>query len=239
MPVAAISDIHGNLPALEAVLAEIDREGVDEIVVAGDTISGPWPAEVFDLLDERGARHVRGNADREVIERSDRYGPLAGWSADRLGEERRLVAACSWFLTHELVVDGLGSVLVCHSTPVSDDPIYTRITPDAELDAIFDSVAADVVVCGHTHMQYDRALPSGLRVVNAGSVGMPYEGARGAYWALLGPDVELRRTSYDVEATVAAIEAMAAPVDDRLLEQLLDTPDPESTTAYFESLRAT
>jgi putative phosphoesterase len=236
VPVAALSDIHGNLPALEAVLVEIDREGVDEIVVAGDTISGPWPVEVFDLLDERGARHVRGNADREVIERSDRYGPLAVWSADRLGE-RRLAVARGWPLTHGLSVDGVGSVLVCHSTPVSDDPIYTRITPGAELDAVFESVDADVVVCGHTHVQYDRTLPSGLRVVNAGSVGMPYEGARGAYWALVGPDVELRRTAYDVGATVAAIEATAAPVYERLLEQLLDPPDPESTTAYFESVR--
>jgi putative phosphoesterase len=215
--VAAISDIHGNLPALEAVLADIDREGVDEVVVAGDTAHGPWPAEVVDLLVERGARCVRGNADRETIERSDRFGPLAAWSADRLGEDRLAI--------------------VCHSTPASEDPIYTRITPDAELVDLFESVDADVVVCGHTHMQYDRTLTSGLRLVNAGSVGMPYEGARGAYWALLGPDVEFRTTPYDVEGTVAAIEVLAAPVYEELLEQLLDPPDSESTTAYFEDNR--
>jgi putative phosphoesterase len=234
--VAAISDIHGILPALEAVLAEIDREGVDEIVVAGDTAHGPWPAEVVDLLVERGARCVRGNADREVIERSDRYGPLAAWSADRLGEDR-LAIARGWPLTVELSIDGLGNVLVCHSTPASEDPIYTRITPDAELVGLFDSVDADVVVCGHTHMQYDRTLTSGLRLVNAGSVGMPYEGARGAYWALLGPDVEFRVTQYDVEGTAAAIEVLAAPVHEELLVQLLDPPDSESTTAYFETNR--
>jgi putative phosphoesterase len=227
--VAAISDIHGNLPALEAVLAEIDEEGVDEIVVVGDTAHGPWPAEVLDLLVERGARAVRGNADREVIERSDRYGPLAPWSADRLGE-RRLEVARGWPLAVELQVDGLGSVLVCHSTPTSEDPIYTRITPDGELDAIFESVDTDVVVCGHTHMQYDRTLASGLRIVNPGSVGLPYEGARGAYWALLGPDVEFRRTEYDVEAAVAAIEVMRVPVDGQLLEHLVDPPDSKSTT---------
>jgi putative phosphoesterase len=234
--VAAISDIHGNLPALEAVLADIDREGVDEIVVAGDTAHGPWPAEVVDLLVERGARCVRGNADRETIERSDRYGPLAAWSADRLGEDR-LAITRSWPLTVELPIEGLGDVLVCHSTPASEDPIYTRITPDAELVDLFESVEADVVVCGHTHMQYDRTLTSGLRLVNAGSVGMPYEGARGAYWALLGPDVEFRTTPYDVEGTVAAIEVLAAPVYEKLLEQLLDPPDSESTTAYFEDNR--
>ena len=236
MRVAAISDIHGNLPALEAVLAEIDEEAVDEIVVGGDTAHGPWPSEVLDLLVERGARVVRGNADREVVERSDRYGPLAPWSADRLGE-RRLEVARSWPLTVEIEVDGLGSVLVCHSTPTSEDPIYTRITPDAELAGIFESVDADVVVCGHTHMQYDRTLASGLRIVNPGSVGLPYEGARGAYWALLGPDVEFRRTEYDVDAAVAAIEVMRVPVDGPLLEHLVDPPDSESTTEYFESAR--
>jgi putative phosphoesterase len=234
--VAAISDIHGNLPALEAVLAEIDREGVEDIVVAGDTAHGPWAAEVVDILAERGTRCVRGNADREVVDRNVRFGPLAPWSADRLGE-RRLAVVAGWPLTLELSVDGLGSTLVCHSTPTSDDPIYTRITPDEELVGILGEVDADILVCGHTHMQYDRTLSSGLRVVNPGSVGTPYEGARGAYWALLGPDVEFRHTPYDVEGAVAAIEVLGVPVDARMLEQLLDPPDSESTTEYFESLR--
>jgi putative phosphoesterase len=234
--VAAISDIHGNLPALEAVLTEIDREAVDEIVVVGDTAHGPWPGEVVDLLVERGARCVRGNADRAVVERSDGFGQLAPWSADRLGE-RRLAVVREWPLTVDVSIDGLGAVLVCHSTPTSDDPIYTRSTPGAELVDILGPVAADVLVCGHTHMQYDRRLPSGLRVVNPGSVGMPYEGARGAYWALLGPDVDFRRAEYDVEAAVAAIEVMGVPLDGRMLEQLLDPPDAESTTEYFESIR--
>ena len=236
MRVAAISDIHGNLPALEAVLAEIDRDDVREIVVAGDTAHGPWPAEVVDLLVERRARCVRGNADREVIERSDRYGPLARWSADRLGE-RRLAVVQGWPLTLGVSVSGLGTVLVCHSTPLSEDPIYTRITPDPELERLFENVEADVVVCGHTHMQYDRTLASGLRIVNPGSVGTPYEGARGAYWALLGRDVEFRRTEYDVEAAIAAMEVMNVPLDPGLLDPLVDPPDPTETTEYFESLR--
>jgi putative phosphoesterase len=236
--VAAISDIHGNLPALEAVLAEVDREGVAEIIVAGDTAHGPWPAEVVDLLEERGALCVRGNADREVIERSDRYGPLAPWSADRLGE-RRLATVRGWPLTVELSIDGLGDVIVCHSTPSSEDPIYTRITPDEELVDIFESVEANVVVCGHTHMQFDRTLSSGLRVVNPGSVSIPYEGAAGAYWALLGADVDFRRTEYDVEACVAAIDVLGVPLDPRMLEDLVDPPDSESTTRYFESHRGT
>ncbi len=238
MRVAAISDIHGNLPALEAVLAEIEREEVDAIVVAGDTISGPWPVEVFDLVVRHEPTIVRGNADRIVIERDDQYGPLAIWCADRLGAGR-LEAASGWPLTQELALDGLGRVLVCHSTPVSDDPIYTRLTPDDELVALLGPVEADVLVCGHTHMQVDRTLASGLRVVNPGSVGMPYEGERGAFWALLGPGIEFRRTAYDVEAAVGAIEVSGAPVEPNLLGYLLEPPDPSATAEYFESLRAT
>ena len=238
MRVAAISDIHGNLPALEAVLNEIQREGADRIVVVGDTISGPWPVEVFELVARLGAAVVRGNADREVVQRSDRFGPLARWCADSLGDER-LAEAEAWPLTHELEVDGLGRVLFCHSTPLSEDPIYTRITPDRDLAEILEDVDSDVFVCGHTHMQYDRRLPNGLRVVNPGSVGLPYEGRPGAYWALLGRDVELRRTDYDVEAAASAIRALGAPVNDDLFDHLVGPPTSEETTAYFESLRGT
>jgi putative phosphoesterase len=236
VPVAAISDIHGNLPALEAVLADIESEGLEKIVVVGDSVSGPWPAEVFDLLSAVGAQIVRGNADRaeEVARFSSE---LASWNAVRLGVGR-LATVLSWPLTLKLRVDGLGDLLVCHSTPTSDTPIYTRITPDDELRPMLGSVDADVLLCGHTHMQYDRTLADGLRIVNPGSVGMPYEGARGAYWAILGPDVDFRRTEYDVEACVAAIQVMNAPVDEQLLEYLLAPPDSADVTERFESLRA-
>src|SRR5688572_2068880 len=163
--VAVVSDIHGNLPPLEAVLAEVAREDVDAIVVPGDTISGPWPAETFDLLTSVGARFVMGNADRLVLDRDEQYGPLAPWSADRLGEER-LAAAGEWPLVLELEVDGLGHVLVCHSTPASPDPIYTRVTPEDEVLALLGPLDAEVVVSGHTHMQYDRRLGAGPRLVN-------------------------------------------------------------------------
>jgi putative phosphoesterase len=234
--VAVLSDIHGNLPALRAALSDLEQEDVQRVVVAGDTISGPWPVEVFDALAALDAGVVRGNADREVLERSTRYGPLAAWCADRLGDVR-LEVASSWPLTLELDVDGLGRVLVCHSTPSADDPIYTRVTPDRDVLDLFHGVDADVVVCGHTHMQYDRTLAGGLRLVNPGSVGMPYEGRPGAFWAILGPDVELRRTEYDVVATVESVRELAAPVDERLLGHLVDPPTSDETAAYFESLR--
>jgi putative phosphoesterase len=234
--VAAISDIHGNLPALQAVLADIEREEVDAIVVAGDSFSGPWPAEVVDLLEAVGARVVRGNADRlDAIRGFD--DALGAWNEGHLGQSR-LTTVAAWPLTLELEVDGLGAVLVCHSTPHADEPIYTRITPDDELVELLGPVRADVVVCGHTHMQYDRLLSTGLRIVNPGSVGMPYEGRPGAYWALVGPDVDFRRTEYDVRATSAVIRTLGAPVRDELLAQLVDPPTSDATTEYFESLRA-
>jgi putative phosphoesterase len=232
--VAALCDIHGNLPALEAVLAAVEREGASTIVVGGDTISGPWPAEVHDLLEHVGARIVRGNADRLVLEGGE--GKLGAWSAQRLGP-RRLPEVAAWPLTLELEIDGLGEVLVCHASPSSDEALYTRITPDEVVADLLGPIPADVVVCGHTHVQYDRTLPSGLRVVNPGSVGLPYEGRPGAFWALLGPDVELRHTPYDVEAAAVAIRALRAPVEERLLELLVDPLDAESATAEFERLR--
>ncbi len=237
MRVAALSDIHGNLPALEAVLADVERESVDAVLVAGDTVSGPWPVEVFDLLADVEARIVRGNADREVLERGEQFGKLATWCADRLGETR-LATAGAWPLTLELEVDVLGTTLMCHSTPDADDPIYTRVTPEPVLLDLMADVRADVVLCGHTHMQYDRRLSGGLRLVNPGSVGLPYEGRAGAYWALLGPEAEFRRSDYDTVAAAEAVQALGAPVDEQLLAYLVDPPTSEDTTAYFESLRA-
>ncbi len=236
MRVAALSDIHGNLPALEAVLADVERERVDAIVVAGDSVSGPWPAEVFDRLEAVGARIVHGNADR--LEEVRAFDSAQGaWNEECLGADR-LATVAAWPLTLELEVDRLGTVLVCHSTPVSDEPIYTRLTPDEELVAMLGPVDADVLLCGHTHMQYDRELSSGLRVVNPGSVGMPYEGRRGAFWALLGPDVEFRHTEYDVERTVSLIRALGAPVEEEGLELLVDPPAPDLAASEFEKLRA-
>lgn len=234
MPLAALSDIHANLPALEAVLADVERENVDAIVVAGDIVSGPWPAEVFDLLAEIGAVVVRGNVDRLTL--SGGEGAIGDWSAKHLGP--RQTAVSGWPLTVDLVVEGLGRAFVCHSTPTSDEYIYTQMTPDDDLARLFATVDADVVVCGHTHIQYDRTLSNGLRIVNPGSVGMPYEGKRGAFWALIGPDVRLRRTEYDVEAAAAAMRATGAPeVEEQLIRYLLEPPDPTETTEYFESLR--
>ncbi len=106
----------------------------------------------------------------------------------------------------ELDVDGLGRVLFCHASPRNDEDVFLEGTAPEHVEPLLDGVAANVVVCGHTHMQFSREV-GGKRIVNAGSVGMAYEDAPGAYWALLGPDVEHRRTAYDP----AALEGSGFP----------------------------
>lgn len=236
MGIAVLSDIHGNLAALEAVANEVDQLEVD-VVVCGDVVTGPFSAEVFDrVVHLRNVHFVRGNVETAVLEGTDEFGRDWGVERKRLGDAR-LAAIAEWPRSLELEIEGLGKVLVCHSTPLSEDPIYTRLTPDAELIETLGPIGADVMVCGHTHMQYDRRLSNGLRIVNAGSVGMPYEGARGAYWVLLGPAAHFRRTDYDVEAAVEGMRARAAPMDERQLELLLDPMDPDTAAAAFEKMR--
>jgi putative phosphoesterase len=198
--VAALYDVHGNLPALEAVLAEVAE--VDVIVAGGDVVGGPFPGETMERLRAEGDRvhWLRGNVERELVEQPP---PREGGPPP--GELERLLAALSVeevdFLYGlpervELELPGLGRVLFCHATPQNDLDMVTPLTPDERLRRILDGVSADVVVVGHTHIQEDRRV-GGDRWVNAGSVGMAYEDEPGAYWALLGPEVELRRTDYD------------------------------------------
>jgi putative phosphoesterase len=235
--VAALNDIHGNLPALEAVLSEIEREGTDAIVCGGDVVAGPFSVEVFDRLTGlENVLFLHGNADRLVVEGVDEHGQ--DWDAERsrLGGAR-VAAIASWPATVELEIPGLGRTLFCHAIPTDDEPIFTRITPDEDVVGLIGDVEVDLLVCGHTHVQFDRLLPNGLRVVNAGSVGMPYEGRRGAFWMLLSPDIELRHTEYDVEAAAAAIRAVGSPANDQLIDFLLNPRDPDETSAYFEGKR--
>jgi putative phosphoesterase len=198
--VAALYDVHGNLPALDAVLADVDA---DLILVGGDFVAGPWPSETFERLRGLGdrARFIRGNADREVVEPSKPGrvgGPPPGvmeFVRERLSEEQRSLLA-GLPLVESVEVDGIGHVLFCHATPRDDEELLTRISPDERWRDALGGVEADVVVCGHTHVQFDRRIDD-VRLVNSGSVGMPYEDEPGAYWTLLGPDVEFRRTEYE------------------------------------------
>ena len=234
MRVAVLSDVHGNLPALEAVLAELEREDVDLVVSGGDVAMGPMPAGVVDALRavDRDVLWVLGNADREAG--PPQYEVHTRWVVERLGPERRafLKAASP---TVRVTVDGLGDVLCCHGSPRSDEEILTKVSPEPRIAAAVAGVEEDVIVHGHTHIQYDRQI-AGRRLVCAGSVGAPYEGRPGAFWALLGPDVELRRTEYDVDGAAAAIRATGYPGAEEHAGWLLEPADPHETSSFFEGL---
>ena len=237
MSVAVLADVHGNLPALRAVLAEVDALDVDALVVCGDVASGPMPVETLDALRERDVHFVRGNADRVL----DLVGANTGetwvraryWVAERLGEER-LAFLAGLPLDLTLDVNGLGRVRFCHGAPGSDEIPITRVTSDERLRRLLEGVDENVVVCGHTHVQFDRVV-DGIRVVNCGSVGFPYEAQPAAYWALLGPDVDLRRTDYDVSAAVAAILATGYPKQEEARSFLdVDAERPARMSALIE-----
>jgi putative phosphoesterase len=235
--VAALHDVHGNPPALEAVLADVERTGVDLIVFGGDLACGLCPAETIDLaMSVPGARFVQGNADREMVEIYDgEHGAEGGlideWTIAQLDRRRR-----DFLASFEPTVV-IGDVCFCHATPHSDTPIFTRATPEEHVRDLIGDIARRVVVCGHTHMQFDRTV-DGIRVVNAGSVGMPY-GTTEASWALLdGVDVELRRTPYDLDAAAERLRQSGHSRRDELIaDNLLTSPPEDEVIAYFESAR--
>jgi putative phosphoesterase len=189
--VAALYDIHGNLPALDAVLGEVDA---DVIVVGGDFALGPWPAETVERLRslDGDVRFIRGNADRELVQEEPGLAPAELMEPVRA----QLSAEQLEFLRSLPLTVTIERTLFCHATPRNDEEIFTRDSPDERWAAALAGVDADIVVCGHTHVQFDRRIGD-VRLVNAGSIGMPYEREPGAYWAVLdGDDVELRRTEY-------------------------------------------
>jgi putative phosphoesterase len=207
-PVAALYDIHGNLAALEAVLAEVPDDAT--IVVGGDVCAGgDEPSETLARLRGLGDRvlWVRGNADRELFPGEGGLvpEPLVEETRARMGEDE--IA----FL-HELPeAQQVGDVLYCHASPRNDVDIFTERTPEENITLLFEGLDVSAVVCGHTHTQFVRTV-AGVRVVNAGSVGMPYEDEPGAYWLL---DLEHRRTPYDGAELKATREEAVSEFTDR------------------------
>ena len=219
MSLAAIYDVHGNAPALEAVLREVRAAGVDRILMGGDVLPGPMPRETLDLLLGVGipVHCIRGNGEIAVLAEIDRtdvgvapepFRPAVRWVAGQL-HDSDVELLRSWPPTLTTEMPGLGRILFCHATPKSANDIFTRETPDAELRRMLATLDFPLLVCGHTHMQFDRTVGK-TRIVNAGSVGMPF-GEPGAYWLLLDGGVELRRTSYDLDAAAETIRATQYP----------------------------
>ncbi len=217
--VAALYDIHGNLPALDAVLKEIARARVDLIVVGGDVFPGPMAVESLEMLLslQTRAAFIRGNGDREVL--AARNGTATAtlpatvqaalrWCGSTISDPLAEIMR-EWPLTLTCSIAGLGEVLFCHATPHDDTTIITRRTPEEEVTRHIAGRDERTIVCGHTHIQYDRSIGA-TRLLNAGSVGMPF-GAAGADWLLLGPDIAMRHTDYDLEAAAERVRQSGYP----------------------------
>ena len=207
------------------MLAELEREQPDVVVSCGDLTWGPLPRECVALLEPwRDRIHfVRGNSERELVERTLVDSEIAVWEHARHDDDalQEYLAGTLFHLTLE--VDGLGRTVFCHGSPRSDEECVTRETPPERVAEFTADVEAACVVTAHTHMQYDRRVGD-VRLLNPGSVGLPYEPEQGhAYWALLGPDVELRRTPYDLEAAIERLRAGGMPAFARI-EELMRTP---------------
>ena len=240
MRIAAIYDMHANL--LEAVIAEIRQQEVDGVVVGGDVLPGPMPLETLERLQDLDlpVRFVYGNGEVAVLEQlagrdpiavPEPYRPIIRWTAEQLHpEHRRFLAA--WPKTLCLDLPGLGEVLFCHATPRDENECFTRWTPESQLLPVFAGVRAALVVCGHTRMQFDRRVARS-RVVNAGSVGMPFGNPR-AQWLLRGPDVELRRTPYDLPQAAERIRGTTYPqAEDFAAHSVRDPPSEQAMLEVF------
>jgi putative phosphoesterase len=238
--VAAAGDVHGNAVALAAVLEELRREDVELIVWTGDLSWGWEPSATLDLVRSLDvpARYVRGNAERALLElrdgKTESPSERERWMLDSHTVDD-LAFAASFEHAHSVEIDGLGPTYVTHGSPRSDEELLTAGTPEERLAAATSEIAERVLVSGHTHSQYDRVV-AGVRALNPGSVGMPYEGRAGAYWALLGPDVELRRTEYDLDEAVARLRGSGIPDPEQLVEILTKPPTPAELIAHAEQL---
>jgi predicted phosphodiesterase len=204
------------------VLHDIRLAEVDRVVVGGDVFPGPMPRETLArvLALHIPVQFLLGNGDREVLAQMagtetdwyrsapEQWREPVRWTAQQLDSEHgRLLAA--WPPSFRVEIHGLGEVLFCHATPRSDTEVFTRLTPEDRLVPVFDGLNSPLVICGHTHMQFDRRIGT-VRVMNAGSVGMPF-GEPGAYWLLLGPEARLRHTPYDLATAAEQIRATTYP----------------------------
>lgn len=240
--VAVLGDVHGNAVALRAVLEELARERVDGVVWTGDLSWGWEPQETLAVISSLAlsAHYVRGNAERALLELvagtradpSERDTWLLGRHTD---EQLAFVAEFSEMVSVD--VEGLGPTLFCHGSPRGDNECLTAETTGERITEAMAGVAERVLVTGHTHCQYDREV-AGVRTINPGSVGLPYEGRSGAaFWALLGPDVELRCTEYALAEALAAVRASGDPAAEQMVEMLSSPATREELIEHAERLQ--
>ena len=226
--ITIISDIHANLPALEAVLSDIEAKGHPNLYCLGDLVGyGTSPNQVIEMVKRRGIPTIMGNYDQGVGVDSDDCGcAYKTAEAKALGER-----SIAWSNAHtsadnkaylRTLVDSIRlqlgeyQVFLVHDSPRKVNEYLYEDRPEASLERIMDGAEADVLICGHTHLPYHRVLPSGRQVVNAGSVGKPKDHNPDACYLVLGVKdgeltVEFERVAYDVEQAAKAIEAEDMP----------------------------
>jgi len=240
MRVLALYDIHGNIDALEAVLADPAAGGPDAVLVGGDAVPGPFAAAVLDRIAaiEAPVHLLRGNGEREVAAAVGAPAPAgddlaavtAAITAEELGEER---ARALGALPLTLELDG---VLYCHASPRRDDEMLTRLSAPERWAAALAGVTAPVVVGGHTHQADDRRAGA-VRFLNAGSVGLPYEGDGAARWLWVEDGAPAaRRTPYEAAGAGARMLAAGWPDERSIGASLIDPVDPIEVTRIFEEI---
>jgi predicted phosphodiesterase len=238
--VAVISDVHGNAVALQAVLAEVLRERPDALVNLGCLTYGPQPSLVAEMLNRAPipVLSVRGNGDRAVLQFVDgARQPTTARDRFVVGHHNDVALSLLRGTKPELRLEitGLGTVLFCHGSPRSDVELITPATPVVRLREAIGGRACGVLATGHTHLQFDRPLDI-VRSVGPGSVGLPYhDGPPGARWALLGPDVQLRVTGYDIDEAAAAATGAEFPDADQWSQVLRQPPTVAEVVADAES----
>lgn len=248
MRVAALYDIHGNVPALHATLTELEVVKPDLIVIGGDTISGPMPVQTLEILFQLDTpvQFIRGNGDREVLltfdgeaqalEMSDSVREITSWVAEQLSRSHRDFLS-QLPLTYTLTRENYEDVLFCHAIPTNDEDIFTPLTPDTVVATYFERTLQRIVICGHTHVQFERRLGD-LLILNAGSVGMPFANKPGAYWLFLdGDSYEHRFTPYDVEAAAKQIASTNYPQAQKFAEEnVRKIPTAQEAMEFLEAL---
>jgi predicted phosphodiesterase len=220
---ALFYDIHGNLPALEPVLAEADAVGVDRYLLGGDYgTPSPWPLETLARLKELpNATWIRGNGERWLREPPlDRPEVMSAYDVFAGGVPDEVV---EWLyaLPPQAELDG---ILYVHGSPVSDVESFAPEPQDGE-EELLAGVQDRTVVFGHSHQQFRRPGPSGTDLVNPGSVGMPLDGDVRAAWATWDGDFEFRRTEYDVERAAEGYRSLGGEFGDFAAARILKGSD--------------
>lgn len=210
------------MPALESALAGVATAGVDAIVVGGDVAEGPEPVATLELLEavDIPLRWLRGNCDREPSE----------WVTERL-DQRRVAWLAALPPTLTVDVSGLGQVLFCHGSPRSDEDVVTAVSDPERVAPMLAGTEEAIVVSGHTHVQFDRSV-AWHRLINAGSVGMPYQGVAGrAFWTILGPGVEPRSSAFDAGVFASILRSTGYPHP-----EWFEVDTPEAAAEEYEQM---